>query len=204
MTHSTQRRRAVRVIAVLVASGLVGLGIWNAIRADSDREHVNAASIDVGLTRSPASERGHLPSIAGTTLDGRSLDLRDYSGSVIVLNVWGSWCAPCRAEAPALVAVANETRRAGVRFVGIDTRDRPAGASAFVRRFHVPYPSFDDRDGQVLGRFGGIVPISAVPSTVIVDQQGRIAARVVGRIDAGTLRGLINDLLAEASAGRGR
>jgi len=150
----------------------------------------------VGLTSFPEKDRPRLPAMRGTGLDGEALDVAEAAGHVVVINLWGSWCAPCRAEAPDLARVANATKPMGVRFYGIDTRDDPAAARAFVRRFKVPYPSFDDRDGQVIGRFTDIIPVTAVPSTLVVAPDQRISARVVGRVDAGTLRGLIDDAMA--------
>lgn len=192
----TQRRMLVALAAPLVLAGLV---FWWTNRVPSPNSAAPASDVSVGLSRFPVAQRPMLPTIRGRLLDGRTLDLSQYRGHVVVLNLWGSWCSPCRAEAPDLVKVANATKADGVRFVGIDTRDAPAAAAAFVRRFHVPYPSFDDRDGRVLSRFSGIVPISAVPSTVVVDQRGRVAARVVGKVDAKTLQGLIADLLPPAT-----
>jgi len=111
------------------------------------------------------------------------------------MNVWASWCAPCRAEAPALAEVATQMAAKGVTFVGIDTRDSTATAQSFVAKFHVPYPSIVDPDGQVQLLFGDSLPPQAIPSTVVIDRQGRVAARALGRVDAATLRGIIEPLL---------
>jgi thiol-disulfide isomerase/thioredoxin len=109
-----------------------------------------------------------------------------------------AWCAPCRAEAPDLARISAETASRGVRFVGIDVRDNAAAAQAFLRHYGITYPSFDDQGGLVLVQFTGLVPVGAVPSTIVVDKQGIVRARAVGRIDATTLRGLIDD--AEAGS----
>lgn len=151
----------------------------------------------VGLTLYKPSERRLLPDISGTTLDDRSLSVADLQGHVVVINVWGSWCAPCREEAPILARVARETRADGVRFVGIDVRDNVAAAKAFTTNFNIPYPSLFDGTGSLLLAFSGIVPVSAVPSTVIVDQQGAVAARFIGKVDYTSLTGVITDLLTE-------
>lgn len=192
-------RRAAFTASLVIVLTLAAALLWRTVRNPNPASGTPISQIATGLSTFPLGQRPLLPPISGKLLDGRSLNLIDYRGRVVVINLWGSWCAPCRAEAPDLVRVANATKRAGVRFVGIDTRDAPASAEAFVRRFHVPYPSYDDQDGRVLSRFGGIVPISAVPSTVVVDRTGRVAARVVGRIDETTLRGLVADVLAEPS-----
>ena len=187
-----------RVLGIVAAVGLLAAGTW---RMTSETQHAGqSGSVEkVGLTSFPKKDRPLLPAMRGAGLDGEELTVADAAGHVVVINLWGSWCAPCRAEAPDLARVANATKPMGVRFYGIDTRDDPAAARAFVRRFKIPYPSFDDQDGQVIGRFTGIVPVSAVPSTLVVAPDQRISARVVGRVDANTLRGLIDD----AMAGRG-
>lgn len=119
----------------------------------------------------------------------------------MVINVWGSWCGPCRAEAPDLVRLANQNADRGVRFVGVNTRDNPAAAQAFVRSFAVPYPSIRDDNGQVLLAYRGLIPTSVVPTTVVVDRDGKVAARVLGRVTYSTLQGILDDEVA-ASQGR--
>jgi thiol-disulfide isomerase/thioredoxin len=111
------------------------------------------------------------------------------------MNVWASWCAPCRAEASTLAEVSTQLAPKGVSFVGIDTRDSTATAQAFVQKFGITYPSIVDPDGQVQLAFGDSLPPQAIPSTVIIDRDGRVAARALGRVDAATLRGLVEPLL---------
>lgn len=155
-----------------------------------------STSTDGALTRVAVDKRQAAPVLSGTDLDGKPLSTASFSGKVVVINVWGSWCAPCRHEAPVLVAVAAET--AGVaQFVGINTRDLdPAPARAFVRNFAITYPSFYDPDGALLVRLSGQVPPNAVPTTLILDRQGRVAARVIGETTQATLTGLIGDIAA--------
>ncbi len=155
------------------------------------------AGWETGLTRYRGADRRPAPEVAGKTLDGGRLALADLRGHVVVVDVWGSWCVPCREEAPDLARVARETHDKGVRFVGIDVRDNAAAARAFVRRYEITYPSLFDTDGSLLLAFDGIIPVSAVPSTVVIDRQGRIAARVIGKTTYRTLRGVIDDVLAE-------
>ncbi|MFC5494632.1 TlpA disulfide reductase family protein [Nocardioides caricicola] len=161
--------------------------------SSSDGEQ-SAASATSGLTMYPPGERAEAPDLEGRTLDGAEFSLDELVGHVVVINVWGSWCAPCRAETPDLVRVAGETSDRGVRFVGIDTRDNLAAAKAFAAKFRVPYPSVFDPDGQALLAFQSVVPIAAVPSTVVVDADGNVAARVIGRVTYATLSGLIDDV----------
>ena len=147
----------------------------------------------------PADQRDDVAPITGELLDGRSFDSRDLAGKVVVYNVWGSWCAPCRKEAPVLRKVSEETRGQGVRFVGIDVKDNDGPAIAFERSFDITYPSIRTADStKALLAFGTILPPSAVPSTLVIDRQGRIAARVIGAATYATLTALIDDVLEES------
>lgn len=138
-------------------------------------------------------ERPVAPELTGTTLDGDDLSTADYAGRVVVLNVWGSWCAPCRAEAPALVDAAEQMP--DVQFIGINTQDNdPAPARAFVRNAGITYPSLYD-DGSLLLGFGQVPP-RAIPSTLVIDESGRVAARMLGEVTAATLVGVVEDVKA--------
>lgn len=143
-----------------------------------------SGDFSTGLTIYPPGERPTLPQLAGPTLDGEQLDVQNLAGNVVVLNVWGSWCGPCRAEAPDLSRLSHETSNKGVRFVGIDTRDTAAAARAFMRSFSINYPNLVDRQGELLLNLNGVIPVTAVPSTVVVDDNGDIAAKIVGRVDS--------------------
>lgn len=151
---------------------------------------------DGTLTTVPIDQRTPAPTIEGTTLEGDPWSSESVTGKVIVYNVWGSWCLPCVKEAPALVAAANRTKGTA-QFVGFNTRDTGiAQARAFVRDFKVPYPNLYDPSGELVLAFAGKLPLSAIPSTVLVDAEGRIAARVLGETTEATLVGLIEDLAA--------
>ena len=113
----------------------------------------------------------------------------------MVVNVWGSWCAPCRAEAPELVEAQRELGD-DVAFLGVNTRDLDvAPAQAFERAFGLTYPSIFDPDGRLLLGFAQLPP-KAIPSTVVIDAEGRVAARVLGTVDATTLGGIVSDVAA--------
>ena len=132
--------------------------------------------------------------MAGETLDGESVSLEQYAGKVVVLNVWGSWCGPCRKEAPMLADAAREWAEKDVVFLGINTRDQSkAAAQAFVRRFDIPYDSLYDPQGRTLLSFRDSLAMSAIPSTVVVDAEGRAAGRVLGELSRGTLDGLVEE-----------
>jgi thiol-disulfide isomerase/thioredoxin len=141
------------------------------------------------------------PDLVGTTLDGTEFRLADHLGEVVVLNVWASWCAPCRAEAPALRAVAEGYEGDPVQFVGLGTRDSDTSARAFVETFGLTYPSVIDRDGRLQLLFRDSLPPQSIPSTVIIDPQGRVAARGLGTLSEATLRSLIDPLLPTNASG---
>lgn len=128
----------------------------------------------------PAAERHKAPAIEGSTIDGATEKLA--AGKVYVLNFWASWCAPCRAEAPVLKDIAAKTKASGVQFVGINFKDLQASAQAYDRTVQPGYPSIFDKTGKVLLSFQGTVPPAAIPSTLIIDSQGRIAGRALGAV----------------------
>ena len=146
-----------------------------------------------GLTRVPVGDREPAPVASGEDLDGEPLSTEDFPGKVIVLNVWGSWCPGCRLEAPALVAAQEQTAEIA-QFIGINTRDPdPAQAKAFERAFEINYPSIYDPAGAELLKFTDLPP-GAIPSTLIIDPDGRVAARVIGETTTATLVGMIEDI----------
>lgn len=148
----------------------------------------------------PEDQRAPAPDLVGETLEGGTFRLSDHLGEAVVLNVWASWCAPCRAEAPALAALAEEFDGRGVQFAGLDTRDSDVSARAFVERFGIPYPNVIDRDGRLQLLFSDTLPPQAIPSTLVIDPQGRVAARALGKVSESSLRGIIEQL-APSSAG---
>jgi len=155
-----------------------------------------AASQNLGVTRYAVGQRPQIPELAGTTLDGSSLKVTSLRGHVVVLNAWASYCEPCRTESPALARVAQQTAALDVRFVGIDEQDRAEPARAFAASAGATYPELVDADGALLGSLR-LVPPSAVPSTLVLDRSGRVAARVIGAVDAATLDSLVRALAAE-------
>lgn len=185
--------RLARRVLVLAAIVAIVAGVWMLQQLGPSTDEAVGSADDVGLTLYSGDRGVPAPEVGGETIDGANLDLADLKGHVIVLNVWGSWCAPCRAEAPDLATVSEETEARGVRFVGIDVRENPAAARAFTRKYGITYPSWNDQNGLVLVQFSGIIPVGAVPSTLVIDANGLIRARVVGRVEASTLRGLIEE-----------
>jgi thiol-disulfide isomerase/thioredoxin len=147
----------------------------------------------------PAGHRPLAPEFSGTTLTGSTLHFSSYRGKVVVLNFWGSWCPPCRAEAPALGTLSRQLSGRGVRFVGVDIRDEPDAALAFMQDFNIGYPSLNDPNDDIALLFHATVPPQAIPSTVIIDRSGRIAALIVGGVTYSSLRPLITNVAAGSS-----
>lgn len=158
---------------------------------------------DGSVTILDPTERTPAPVISGVDLDGKSLSTADFPGDIIVLNVWASWCAPCRAEAPALEEVATEFAGQGVQLIGLNTRDSAASARNFVSKYGVSFPSIVDTDGRLQLRFNDTLPPQAIPSTIVLDQQGNVAARALGAVDASTLSGIIETIAQESVPANG-
>ena len=210
-TSTTVRAtRGLQALAwVLAVLALVLLMMWWKpwASADDDNDVTRAdaetgVNAEPGLDLYPTAQRAPAPKLEGTTLDGEPFALSRLAGDIVVINVWGSWCAPCRAETPDLVRVATDEARRGVSFVGINTRDNPDAAKAFVRANKVAYPSVIDHNGEVLLALRDTIPTTAVPTSVVIDRQGRIAARVIGPVTYTTLKGLLDDEIAASKATR--
>jgi thiol-disulfide isomerase/thioredoxin len=190
------RRAAIRIAAALVAM----LILASCARTGADEQTRSAGQVgypDVprNLTRVPPDQRKELPTVSGLALgSNQTISTQDYRGKVVVINVWGSWCPPCRKEAPDLQAASVETKDIA-QFVGITSKDYdPAPAEAFVRSFKITYPSIYDPTGKVLLAFAGDLPPSAIPSTMIIDREGRLAVRVLSEVSKITLVDMINDV----------
>ncbi|GAA2265885.1 hypothetical protein GCM10010145_35160 [Streptomyces ruber] len=153
-----------------------------------------------GIATVKKGERTAAPDLSGQTLEGEQLDVfSEYKGKVVVLNVWGSWCAPCRAEAPNLVTVSEDLADQGVQFVGINTRDTSTGpAIAFEKEYEVTFPSLYDPTGKLMLRFEkGTLNPQAIPSTLVIDRDGKVAARSLQALSESKLRKMIEPVLAE-------
>lgn len=193
MTHFTRRRAFSLGLGLAAAAATaVTTGCQSNPSASSE---VGFVVGDGSFTMIPVDQRKTIPELVGTDLTGQPLSTTTWAGQLIVLNVWGSWCGPCRKEAPDLVKAAAATR-GRAQFIGINTRDNSAAtAEAFERSFGVEYPSFYDPTGELLLKLQDLPP-SAIPSTLVLDTQGRAAARVLGATTAATLQGIIDDVAA--------
>jgi thiol-disulfide isomerase/thioredoxin len=181
-------------IGLLLAALLVGTVASGCTKTDTgDKGYIDGTGI---ITRLAVDDRKKPGKVSGETLDGKKLDLSSYAGKVVVLNVWGSWCPPCREEAPSLESASRQLAPDGVVFVGVNTKDPSVDPGlAFERRFGVTYASLFDPAGRALLAFYGILTPSSIPSTVVIDKQGRVAARILGAVPSTrTLVDLVRDV----------
>lgn len=156
---------------------------------------------DFQVVEIPPADRGEPVVFEGVTETGETVSSDDYRGGVLVVNFWYAACGPCIVEAPLLEAVWQEYQDRGVAFLGVNTYDQPATALSFARDNNVTYPSvIDVNDGRVKLAFAQVTPIQATPTTVVLDQEGRVAARIIGQLaSASILSTLVGDTLAELS-----
>lgn len=147
-----------------------------------------------------AADRGAPVAFESVTDSGDDVSSADYAGKVLVLNFWYAGCPPCRVEAPELEEVNQAFQGQDVAFLGVNVRDQPAQSLSFAETLGVTYPSVIDADnGNLLLAFAGTVAPNAVPTTLVIDKKGRVAARFLGAIDGpSSLRTIINDTLAES------
>ena len=170
----------------------VGLGaVLLAACESSGAPAGSSSSLNVGTTVFPLAAAPRVPPVAGNLVGGGKLSLGAYRGHVVVVNFWASWCTVCRQEASALSAVARQFQGSGVRFVGVDVEDGAASAEAFMRDFRMRYPSLFDPGAQIPLRFNRLIPVSALPSTLVISPGGRVRGRIIGAASARNLAKLI-------------
>lgn len=191
-----------RVRIQMAALGAVALLALTGCSSGTSSEATGTSFVagDGSIVLLDPAERVAAPSIVGTTLDGQQLSSAGLAGDVLVVNVWASWCAPCRSEAPSLERLSKEFADQGVSFIGLNTRDSDTSARSFVERFGITYPNVIDRDGVLQLGFRDSLPPRAIPSTLVMDRSGRVAARVLGAVSESSLRGVI-EAVADEKAG---
>ncbi|TCO30189.1 thiol-disulfide isomerase/thioredoxin [Kribbella steppae] len=185
------RRTTFAVAALLLAATACSSGQQ---ASESRQGQTGFVSGNGRVASFPPGERTAAPDFGGTTLDGKPWKLADAAGKVVVLNVWGSWCGPCREEAPAFGEAATELG-SSVQFIGLNTRDLDTAApKRFVEVFKIPYPSVYDPQGKLLLKFRGQkISASSIPSTLVIDKDGKVASRVLGPVTKQTLLGMVKD-----------
>ena len=177
---------------LVVAAAALALTACSGAEADSSGSGFVGG--DGSIVVIDSDDRRPAPALVGTTLDGESYSLADDRGDIVVLNVWASWCAPCRAEAPELQEVWTDVQDDGVQFIGLNTRDANVAAQRFVETMGLTFPSIQDTDGRLQLLFADSLPPQAIPSTLVIDREGRVAARMLGKVSAATLRGVIDEV----------
>jgi thiol-disulfide isomerase/thioredoxin len=174
------RRRTVVLVAAVLTGVLVA--VLAAGWAGGGSSGVTTVGGNASAVVYSAGRRPLAPGFTAATLTGSKLSLSSYRGKVVVLNFWGSWCVPCRAEASTLSAVAAQYQPSGVSFLGVDVRDTAASAEAFARSFHISYPSVSDPSSVITLDFTRVVPIAGTPTTLVIDRTGHVAGAVFGSV----------------------
>jgi thiol-disulfide isomerase/thioredoxin len=198
MSRPFSRRTLLLAAGGAAAGALVGCSTGGDDTADPSREYeftepTPTATVIAEDQRAPA------PAFSGELLDGTPFDSSSLAGDVAVVNFWGSWCVPCRVETPEFQAVHADVADRGVQFLGIDVKDQRQLAIAFVEELGVAYPSVFDPRGEVALAFRGF-PANVVPSTILLDRDGRVAAVYTGQVRGEDLRNAVELLLAEGRA----
>ena len=201
MKKETQRTIALTLVIFIVGTIALSLvGCTSDPLADQFRsgDSKNYIAGDGTVTEFDSVQRPTFLPFTGETESGQMLDSEALAGQVVVMNWWYSACAPCRAEAPDLQALYEEFQDQGVQFVGVNVRDTAETALAFDRKFDISFPSIiDAQSGAVSLAFQGVVSPQAVPTTLVIDKQGKVASRILGRIDPSILKTLIETVVAE-------
>lgn len=194
----SRRLRALAAVPVL-ALLLSACGVGTDAVAARDTFTFVAPGGQSTIFYDPPEQRGTVRGLSGDSLlePGRTIGLDDFAGQVVVLNVWGAWCGPCREEAPGLQQVYELTRDSGVTLLGIDVRDDRAAAADFVRDRGLTYPSIFDNPGRSLLALRGF-PRNTVPSTIVLDREHRVAAVFLTALRVSELLPVVQRVAAEA------
>lgn len=172
-------RRTVALAAAVLAAVLVTVVLLSGWAAGS-KSYVSDVDGSQSALLYANGHRKAAPDFTGTTLAGLRLNFSAYRGQAVVINFWGSWCGPCRAEASTLAAVAALYHSSGVAFLGVDEQDTAANAMAFERNYGITYPSLADPGSVITADFTSMVPIASTPTTLVIDRTGHIAGAVFG------------------------
>jgi thiol-disulfide isomerase/thioredoxin len=185
-------------IALAIVFGLSGCSTSASATNDQQTNYIALNGVGV-MTVYAAGHRKVAPTVSGTNLDGQPLALSQYAGKVVVLNFWASWCPPCRSEAAALEQVYTDTRASGVQFVGVDIRENGVSDGVhFETTHHIDYPSFSDQASRIALDFRS-TGVETPPTTIVIDRQGRIAARGLGEMTYTQLLSVVKQVAAQAS-----
>lgn len=164
------------------------------ISSDSESGFVSGDGTSVFLIK---SERKPAPILENVEFLSKEINLKELENKVVLINVWGSWCSPCRKEAPELEELYLKNKDKNVEFIGINIRDSRISANRFIENFSITYPNIFDRDGKLLLGYKDSLPANAIPSTILIDKNGLVAARQLGPIDKSLIQGFISELVEE-------
>ncbi|MGH8891375.1 MAG: TlpA family protein disulfide reductase [Acidothermaceae bacterium] len=182
------------LLSVALAIGLLAACGGNSTASSNGA--TNSSDV-VGVTRYALASRQPVPPLAGQTLDGQSLSLQSFgAGNVVLINVWASWCGPCRSEAPLIAAAAKSFAPRGFVVLGIDEQDEQSKAKAFAASTGMTYPNLVDKEGTILRKLK-MLPQMGIPSTLVIDRHGRVAARIIGPVTSTQVDQVVSELSAE-------
>lgn len=187
-----RRYLLVLAAAVLALAGCTGGHDAVAQTGSADSRYVAA---DGKTLQYAPGQRKDAPDVKGSTVDGGSADLASLKGKVVVMNFWAAWCPPCRLESTDLESVYKSTKDSGVVFLGVDSRDEKDSAKAF-QDARLTYPSLFDPNGRVALQFSDVPP-TALPCTLIIDRNGKVAVVIRNGVTAASLTPLVQQILAE-------
>jgi peroxiredoxin len=184
--------KAKRRTVVTTAAAVVVLLVAALVVTVFTHGNSSSASED-NMVAYPAGHRPAAPDFTGTSLTGTPINFASYRGKIVVLNIWGSWCAPCQSEGQTLKYLDEEYGPQGIAFLGDDLQDTPVQALSFLRSQGITYPSVNDANGAVVQRLAIAVPISATPTTLVIDKTGHIAGVIDGAVTYPDMTTLLRD-----------
>lgn len=184
-------------VLVFTTSGCASDSLAEQFRDGGNKNYIAG---DGTVTEFAPGSRPKAANWSGVTDSGEQISSEQLAGVITVLNFWYAGCAPCRIEMPELIELQDEFLPEGVQFLGVNVRDSAATSLAFARKINMNFPSvMDAKTGSVVLGFTGVVTPQAVPTTLVIDAEGNVSARVLGRIDMGILRALITTTIRERS-----
>jgi peroxiredoxin len=180
---------------VLVSSGCATDSLAEQFREGDNKNYIAG---DGTVTEFALGSRPKAADWSGVSESGDSLSSDQLAGVITVINFWYAGCAPCRVEMPELIELQDQFLSYEVQFIGVNVRDTSETALAFARQINLNFPSvMDAKTGSVVLAFTGVVTPQAVPTTLVIDSEGNVSARVLGRIDKGILEELIKTVISE-------
>ena len=187
MVFKAKRRTVVTTAAAVVVLLVAALVVTVFTHGNS------SSASDDNMVAYPAGHRPAAPDFTGTSLTGTPINFASYRGKIVVLNIWGSWCAPCQSEGQTLKYLDEQYGPQGIAFLGDDLQDTPVQALSFLRSQGITYPSVNDANGAVVQRLAIAVPISATPTTLVIDKTGHIAGVIDGAVTYPDMTTLLRD-----------